>query len=100
MTQIIEKSEVFEIDGIEYFITFSIEAEVKGFSEEYSHFGPKFHKVEKELDFELLEILGVMDTEKDEEITITKDLEKKIRPLLHNWISENCDELAQQISEF
>ncbi len=96
----IEKTASFEIDQIEYNVTFNITAQISGGMESYEHFGARFRREEKQIDFELNELLSVINTEDETEVTITKELEKKIRPLLHNWISENCEELEQGLSEY
>ena len=99
MSQIIEKSEMFEVDGRELFVTFNVEATSKFGREYFEVWGSKTSKLEREVDFELNELLTVIDTEDDSEVTITKDLEKKLRPMLHNWISDNTDTLATEVCD-
>lgn len=98
MIEIITRTEAFTIQDKEYNITFSIEASIKLGRENHEIWGAKTSETSKEVDFELQELLEVEDESKNE-IKITKDLEKQIRPLLHDWISENCDVLQNEVAE-
>lgn len=86
-SSLIEKTVDFEIDGINYTVNFTVEMSGWEGYESFESFSGKSLDKLKETTYDLDEIQSVYVGE--EPIKFTKELEKKIRAEVIEWICDN-----------
>lgn len=89
MTQTIKTD--FSIDGEEYQVEFEVEAIINTAQEYFEIWGTKQSQLLEEPEFELESIVSVFKD--NEEITLDKLLEKKLRKEINEWIYNNDEQL-------